>query len=126
MHDAAKFISELQALRDVGIQLAIDDFGTGYSSLNYLKRFPIDRLKIDKSFVCDIGHDPDDAAIVKAVITLGHNLNLKVLAEGVESKQQLDFLRSNRCDEVQGYYFYRPLPMDDLKRLHGLTKLFVA
>ena len=126
MHDAAKFINELQALKDVGIQLAIDDFGTGYSSLNYLKRFPIDRLKIDKSFVCDIGHDPDDAAIVKAVITLGHNLNLKVLAEGVESKQQLDFLRSNRCDEVQGYYFYRPLPMDDLKRLHGLTKLFVA
>jgi diguanylate cyclase (GGDEF)-like protein len=123
MHDAAKFIDELQALKDIGIQLAIDDFGTGYSSLNYLKRFPIDRLKIDKSFVCDIGYDPDDAAIVKAVITLGHSLNLKVLAEGVESLQQLEFLRTNRCDEVQGYFFYRPLPMDDLRRLYGLTNV---
>ncbi len=126
MHDAAKFIDELQALKDLGIQLAIDDFGTGYSSLNYLKRFPIDRLKIDQSFVCDIGHDADDAAIVKAIITLGHSLNLKVLAEGVESEQQIDFLRSNRCDEVQGFYFYRPLPMDDLKRLHGFAKRTAA
>jgi EAL domain-containing protein (putative c-di-GMP-specific phosphodiesterase class I) len=120
MHDAAKFIDELQALKDLGIQLAIDDFGTGYSSLNYLKRFPIDRLKIDKSFVCDIDHDADDAAIVKAVITLGHSLNLKVLAEGVESAQQLDFLRVNRCDEVQGFYFCHPLPIEEVKRLRDL------
>ncbi|MFO1204912.1 MAG: EAL domain-containing protein [Burkholderiales bacterium] len=120
MHDASKFIDELQALKDLGIQLAIDDFGTGYSSLNYLKRFPIDRLKIDKSFVCDIDHDADDAAIVKAVITLGHSLNLKVLAEGVESAQQLAFLRANRCDEVQGFYFCPPLPMEEIRRLHKL------
>ena len=120
MHDAAKFIDELQALKNLGIQLAIDDFGTGYSSLNYLKRFPIDRLKIDKSFVCDIGQDADDAAIVKAVITLGHSLNLKVLAEGVESTQQLDFLRANRCDEVQGFYFCHPLPFDEIRRLREL------
>jgi diguanylate cyclase (GGDEF)-like protein/PAS domain S-box-containing protein len=120
MHDAAKFIDELQALKDLGIQLSIDDFGTGYSSLNYLKRFPIDRLKIDKSFVCDIGQDADDAAIVKAVITLGHSLNLRVLAEGVESAQQLDFLRANCCDEVQGFYFYHPLPIEDIKRLREL------
>ena len=126
MHDAAKFIDELQALKNIGIQLAIDDFGTGYSSLNYLKRFPIDRLKIDKSFVCDIAHDPDDAAIVKTVITLGHSLNLKVLAEGVESRQQLEFLRINRCDEVQGFYLYRPLPVEDLRRLRGLAKLSAA
>jgi EAL domain-containing protein (putative c-di-GMP-specific phosphodiesterase class I) len=120
MHDAAKFIDELQALKDLGIQLSIDDFGTGYSSLNYLKRFPIDRLKIDKSFVCDIDHDADDAAIVKAVITLGHSLNLRVLAEGVESAEQLDFLRANRCDEVQGFYFCHPLPIEDIKRLREL------
>jgi EAL domain-containing protein (putative c-di-GMP-specific phosphodiesterase class I) len=117
MHDASKFIDELQALKDLGLQLAIDDFGTGYSSLNYLKRFPIDRLKIDKSFVCDIDHDADDAAIVKAVITLGHSLNLKVLAEGVESAQQLAFLRSNKCDEVQGFYFFQPLPFEQIRRL---------
>jgi diguanylate cyclase (GGDEF)-like protein/PAS domain S-box-containing protein len=120
MHDAAKFIDELQALKDLGIQLSIDDFGTGYSSLNYLKRFPIDRLKIDKSFVCDIDQDADDAAIVKAVITLGHSLNLRVLAEGVESAEQLDFLRANRCDEVQGFYFCHPLPIEDIKRLREL------
>ncbi len=120
MHDASKFIDELQALKDLGLQLAIDDFGTGYSSLNYLKRFPIDRLKIDKSFVCDIDHDADDAAIVKAVITLGHSLNLKVLAEGVESAQQLAFLRANQCDEVQGFYFFHPLPMEEIRRLRDL------
>jgi diguanylate cyclase (GGDEF)-like protein/PAS domain S-box-containing protein len=121
MHDAAKFIEELQALKSLGIQLAIDDFGTGYSSLNYLKRFPIDRLKIDKSFVCDIDQDADDAAIVKAIITLGHTLNLRVLAEGVESAKQLNFLRANRCDEVQGFFFFRPLPIDEILQLQDLT-----
>jgi EAL domain-containing protein (putative c-di-GMP-specific phosphodiesterase class I) len=120
MHDAAKFIDALQALKALGIQLSIDDFGTGYSSLNYLKRFPIDRLKIDKSFVCDIDQDSDDAAIVKAVITLGHSLNLRVLAEGVETAKQLDFLRGNRCDEGQGFYFFHPLPIDGVRRLRGL------
>jgi EAL domain-containing protein (putative c-di-GMP-specific phosphodiesterase class I) len=117
MHDAAKFIDALLALKELGIQLSIDDFGTGYSSLNYLKRFPIDRLKIDKSFVCDIDQDSDDAAIVKAVITLGHSLNLRVLAEGVESQQQLEFLRANSCDEVQGFLFFHPLPIDEIRRL---------
>ena len=117
MQDAQHVIADLQAFRDMGVKLSIDDFGTGYSSLSYLKRFPVDRLKIDQSFVRDIVSDGDDAAIAQAVITLGHTLNLRVIAEGVETTEQLAFLRNNQCDEIQGYLFGKPVPAEEFGRL---------
>ncbi|MDY6944945.1 MAG: EAL domain-containing protein [Pseudomonadota bacterium] len=116
MHDADQFIAMLGQLNELGVQIALDDFGTGYSSLSYLKRLPVDRLKVDRSFVQDIVSDADDATIVKTIIALGHNLGLKVVAEGVETEQQLEFLRANHCDELQGYYFGRPLPAAQFMR----------
>jgi len=114
MHDAESSVSVLQALKVMGVQLAIDDFGTGYSSLSYLRRFPIDTLKIDQSFVHDIGAQPDQSTIVSAVIGMGINLRQRVIAEGVETHEQLAFLRTRLCDEGQGFLFSHPLPPEDI------------
>lgn len=115
MHDAEEVIAILQKLKAMGVKLAIDDFGTGYSSLSYLRRFPVDRLKIDQSFVRDIPADPDAAAIAQSVISLGQNLNLRVIAEGVDNSQQYTFLRERGCDEIQGYLIGRPVPAEEFK-----------
>jgi diguanylate cyclase (GGDEF)-like protein len=108
-----KAVSILHALKALGITISLDDFGTGYSSLSYLKRFPINHLKIDRAFVRDITTDPDDALICKAIIGLAHNLKMSVIAEGVETEGQMNYLRQHHCDEMQGYYFSRPLPAEE-------------
>ena len=110
MRDAEFANSVLHALRELGVKLAIDDFGTGYSSLSYLRQFPIDTLKIDKSFVNRITSSMDDATIVSAVINMAKSLKLRVIAEGVETSEQCTFLLVQDCDEGQGYYFGHPMP----------------
>jgi len=117
MEHVEENIITLNHFRTLGVKLAIDDFGTGYSSMAYLKRFPIDKLKIDQSFVRDISIDPDDAAIVKATTLLAHSLHLVVIAEGVETKEQLDYLKSIGCNEIQGYYFSKPLVASEFTKL---------
>ncbi|WP_025917195.1 EAL domain-containing protein [Herminiimonas sp. CN] len=117
MTDVARTIGVLQELKTLGVHLSIDDFGTGYSSLSYLKRFPINVLKIDQSFVRDITVNPDDAAIVASIISLAHSLRLDVIAEGVETEDQLAFLWRNGCDQIQGYYFSRPVPGEAAEKL---------
>jgi EAL domain-containing protein (putative c-di-GMP-specific phosphodiesterase class I) len=112
--DGPEAVAKLKALKDLGVRLSIDDFGTGFSSLAYLKRFPIDKLKVDQSFVRDIPGERADREIVAAVISLGKNLRLDVLAEGVETEEQLDLLRVMECDYAQGYLFSRPVPADDI------------
>ncbi|MHB1332133.1 MAG: putative bifunctional diguanylate cyclase/phosphodiesterase [Sulfuriferula sp.] len=119
MRDAEKTITTLNNLRALNLQLSIDDFGTGYSSLSYLKRFPINKLKIDQSFIRNMTIDSDDASITRAVILLGQSLNLSVMAEGVETAEQLAMLKQYGCDEVQGYYFSKPVPNNELERLLG-------
>ena len=121
MQHTDETLKTLEALNRLGVGLAIDDFGTGYSSLSYLKRFPVDCLKIDQSFVRDITVDPEDAAIVTAIIGLAHSLGLAVVAEGVETPNQLAFIREAGCDEAQGYHFSRPMPADQLAAWLGRT-----
>jgi EAL domain-containing protein (putative c-di-GMP-specific phosphodiesterase class I) len=113
MADAVAAAETLRALRGLGVGIAIDDFGTGYSSLSYLKTFPIDRIKIAQEFVLDINRDPGDAAIVETIIAMAHGLGLDIVAEGVETEAQLEFLRSRRCQVMQGYYFGRPMPAEN-------------
>lgn len=107
----------IQRFRAAGVALSIDDFGTGYSSLGYLRQFPVDALKIDRSFVKDLHTNDDDAAICAAIIAMARELKLKVIAEGVENTEQLDFLRRHRCDQAQGYLIGRPVPAAELLKL---------
>jgi EAL domain-containing protein (putative c-di-GMP-specific phosphodiesterase class I) len=111
--DTEKVLAKVRRLKSLGVKLSIDDFGTGYSSLSYLKRFDVDKLKIDQSFVRDMANDPDDAAIVRAIIQMAKSLNLTTIAEGVEDERQLALLRLQHCDEAQGYHFARPMPADE-------------
>jgi diguanylate cyclase (GGDEF)-like protein/PAS domain S-box-containing protein len=113
MSNSETILSMLRQLKATGVKLSIDDFGIGYSSLSYLKHFPVYKLKVDRSFVRDITLDPDDAAIISTIISMAKSLNLKAIAEGVETQEQMTFLRQHQCDEVQGYYFSQPLPADD-------------
>ena len=117
MKDPEEAIEKLHDLKLMGIKVAIDDFGTGYSSLNYLKRFPIDTLKIDKSFVADVCKNPHDTSIVRAIINLGHALDLTVIAEGVETREQLQYLSALRCDAVQGFLFSKPVSVQAFEEL---------
>ncbi|MBV1921055.1 MAG: EAL domain-containing protein, partial [Pseudomonadales bacterium] len=117
MENTDETISILNDIRSLGIQLSIDDFGTGYSSMAYLKRFPINTLKIDQSFIRGLPGDTGDGAIVKATIAIAHALNLTVIAEGVETEDQLEFLKPLHCEEVQGYYFSRPITASSISEL---------
>ncbi len=117
MQNPESAANDVRALQEIGVTFSIDDFGVGYSSLSYVKNLPIDRLKIDQAFIRDVNTDPNDAAIVRAIITLGHSLNLEVIAEGVETAEQLAFVRNEGCDDVQGYYFSPPVPAEDFEFL---------
>jgi EAL domain-containing protein (putative c-di-GMP-specific phosphodiesterase class I) len=115
MSDAEMSINIMRELGTEGVRLSVDDFGTGYSSLGYLRRFPLDSIKIDRSFVTDLATEPDDATIVRTVIAMAHALDLEVVAEGVEAEDQLAFLREQRCDRVQGFYFSQAIPRPALE-----------
>ena len=115
MHNPARAIAMLHDLKRLGVSLSIDDFGTGYSSLAYLKRFPIDCIKIDRSFVRDLPHDADDVAIADAIMALGRALSLKVVAEGAETREQVEFLQRHGCNECQGYFYSQPLAVADFQ-----------
>ena len=117
MNNPEVSISKLNKIHSLGIEIALDDFGTGYSSLSYLKKLPLDKLKIDQSFISDIPEDEDDVAITKAIIALGQCLNLKIVAEGVETQEQRDFIVENGCEYIQGYFYSRPLPYDKVTKL---------
>ena len=123
MQDSEATIAILKRFKDMGIRISIDDFGTGYSSLSYLKRFPVDSVKIDRSFIKDITINPDDAAIAAAVIAMAHSLKLTVVAEGVETLEQLELLQSLQCDEMQGYFISPPVPAEDFIEIVRQTQL---
>ena len=117
MHNNEENMTALRAFKAMGVRIAIDDFGTGYSSLSYLQSFPVDVLKIDRAFVMDLPENTSSAAIVDAIVTLAHGLGLEVVAEGVETPEQLAFLKAHGCDEGQGYYFGKPMPLDQFRLL---------
>ena len=116
MSDNVKMFDKLWGLKRLGIKLSVDDFGTGYSSLSYLKSFPLDSLKIDRSFIKDLPNNENDAAIVNAILALAHTLNLSTVAEGVENQQQRRFLERSTCNSVQGYLFSKPMPVDEFNQ----------
>jgi EAL domain-containing protein (putative c-di-GMP-specific phosphodiesterase class I) len=120
MHNSEESMKILHSLRSLGVKLVIDDFGTGYSSLSYLKRFPLDTLKVDKSFVSDIPYDRDDTAITKVIVEMGHILNFDIVAEGVETQEQLEFLQSIGCDIYQGYLESRPVSVSEFEKKYPL------
>ncbi|RUO31260.1 EAL domain-containing protein [Aliidiomarina soli] len=126
LKDPETTVRKMLALKELGVHLSLDDFGTGFSSLNYLKRLPIDTLKIDRSFIADLAHNKGDAAIIQGIVSMAHHLNMKVVAEGIETKAQYSFLRRALCDEMQGYYRARPMPLEEVAQfleLHeGLTE----
>jgi EAL domain-containing protein (putative c-di-GMP-specific phosphodiesterase class I) len=125
MHNAERAVKILSTIKALGVRLAIDDFGTGYSSLAHLKRFPIDTLKVDRSFIREIPSDAEDRAIAEAIIAMGKTLSLTVVAEGVETPEQQAFLSERACDEMQGYIFSTPVPPDDfaaLLRKHSTSR----
>jgi EAL domain-containing protein (putative c-di-GMP-specific phosphodiesterase class I) len=117
LYSTERSLEVLRRLKSLGINIAIDDFGTGYSSLSQLKKLPVDTLKIDRAFMRDIPNDPEDKAIAAAIISLGHAMDLKVVAEGVETKAQLKFLEAQNCDEVQGYLFSKAVRHDFIPQL---------
>jgi len=117
LHRCDETVHLLESLKKRGIQISIDDFGIGYSSLSYLKRLPVQMLKIDRSFVVNMTKDSEDVAIIRAIIAMAHSLGIRVTAEGVETSEQLTILRSLRCDAIQGYYFSRPVPADMIEEL---------
>jgi EAL domain-containing protein (putative c-di-GMP-specific phosphodiesterase class I) len=119
MKDAPQLVERLRALNELGVRFAIDDFGTGYSSLSYLRRFPIQTLKIDRSFIADLDGGREGAEIVKTILTMARGLRMRVVAEGVETAEQLAFLRAQGCDSAQGYHLARPMPPEEAARLMG-------
>ena len=121
MENVERLRTTLSELKALGITLSLDDFGTGYSSLSYLKQFSLDNLKIDRSFVRDLPGDADDAAIARTIVAMAHQLRMTVTAEGVETKEQSEFLCQLGCDQLQGYFFGRPVPAADAEKLLGTT-----
>nr|WP_316047069.1 EAL domain-containing protein [Planococcus glaciei] len=117
VYDAEKTIARMQALRNMGVRIALDDFGTGYSSLVYLKKFPINSLKIARPFIQDMVDNPKDKALVEAIVSMAHSLELSVIAEGVETHEQLTSLKTLKCDEIQGYFFSKPLAAETFASL---------
>jgi EAL domain-containing protein (putative c-di-GMP-specific phosphodiesterase class I) len=124
MQDVERSTEILRDFKKLGGMVSIDDFGTGYSSLAYLRQFPLDTLKIDKSFIQGIDTDERDRDLVQTIITMGHSLNLSIVAEGAENQNQFNILRSQQCDTIQGYYFSRPLPAEELTRKLKKTPYF--